>query len=109
MIMWFAQKDASSLLLLLPGLIATPVTALVPAALNRGIPLSLPTEEAKSANRSMIMIGVMFISIALSGIALWSWSNGWFKWMLLAELLVTVPVYIGLRIVVSKLRWQSIE
>lgn len=108
-IMWFAQKNASSLLLLLPGLIATPVTALVPAALNRGIPLSLPTEEAKSANRSMIMVGIMFVSFALSGIALWSWSTGWFQWMILGELVVTVPLYICLRILTSKLRWQSIE
>jgi hypothetical protein len=96
-------------LLLLPGLIATPVTALVPAALNRGIPLSLPTEEAKSANRSLIMFGVMIVSLALSGIALWSWSMGWFKWMILAELLVATPVYIALRVLVSNLRWQSIE
>jgi hypothetical protein len=109
LIMWLAQRNASNLLLLLPGLIATPVTALVPAALNRGIPLSLPTEEAKSANRSMIMFAVMIVSLGLSGIALWSWSTGWFKWMILGELLVTVPVYIGLRILASKLRWQSIE
>jgi hypothetical protein len=108
-IMWLALKDASNLLLLLPGLIATPVTAMVPAALNRGIPLSLPTEEAKSANRSLIMFGVMIVSLALSGIALWSWSTGWFEWMILAELLVAIPVYIALRVLVAKLRWQSIE
>jgi hypothetical protein len=108
-IMWLALKDASNLLLLLPGLIATPVTALVPAALNRGIPLSLPTEEAKSANRSMIMVGVMFVSMALSGIALAAWSFGFFKWMILAELIVMIPVYIALRVLVAKLRWQSIE
>lgn len=109
LLMWLAQKHVSDLLLLLPGLIVTPVTALLPAALNRGVPLSLPAEEAKSATRSMIMFGVMILSLALSGIALWSWFTGWFKWMILGELLVAVPVYIGLRVSVSKMRWEPIE
>jgi hypothetical protein len=105
----FAQKSIADLALLLPGLILMPTMALVPAALHRGVPLSHPNEEAKSANRTMIMVVVMMISFALSGFAYWSWTGGWFKWMLLAEILVTTPIYVGLRFVVSRLRWESID
>ncbi len=40
------------LLLLLPGLIALPVYALVPGLLGKAIPLSAPIEEGKSAGRA---------------------------------------------------------
>lgn len=104
-----AQRDASNLVLLLPGIIWMPAISLVPAVLNRGAPLSHPSEEAKSASRTMIMLGVMVIAFALSGITYWSWTRGWFKWLILGELLVAVPLYIGLRLLVSRLRWQSID
>jgi ABC-2 type transport system permease protein len=108
-IIWVAQHDVSHLLLFLPGIILLPVVSLVPAALNRGVPLSLPNEEAKSAGRSMKMMLIMIVAAGLSGVASWAFSAGWFWWMILGELLVIVPLYFGLLALVSRLRWPSID
>ncbi len=108
-VMFAALKNISELELLLPGLILAPVLSLVPAALDRGTPLSQPAEAAKSASRTLIMLGVMLVTLAVSGIAYWSWTAGWFKWVIISELFVCIPVFIGLRLAVARLRWQPID
>jgi hypothetical protein len=80
-IAWVLRGQASSLALLLPGIIALPVFALLPNLGGKGVPLSLPTEEAKSTNRGSLMIGVMVVSGLLSAVASWAWSGGWFGWL----------------------------
>lgn len=109
LIMCMIQRDASKLLLFLPGMILTPVAALIPALLNRGIPLSMPSEESKSAGRSLKMLGVMVLAAVLSGLTAWTLAVGWFAWMIAAELMLVIPTYLGLRFLVSKMRWRSIE
>jgi hypothetical protein len=106
---WVVQHDSSHLLLFLPGIILIPIISLVPAAMNRGVPLCLPNEEAKSAGRSMKMMVVMIVAAGLSGVASWAFSAGWIGWMLLGELVIAVPIYFGLMLRVSRLRWQSID
>jgi hypothetical protein len=86
-----------------------PIVSLMPAALRRGVPLSLPNEEAKSVGRNMKMMLVMMVAAVLSMIAAWALAHGWFWWMMLAELLFVVPVYFGLLALVSRLRWPSID
>ena len=108
-IVWVVQHNVSHLLLFLPGIILIPIVSLVPAAMNRGVPLSLPNEEAKSAGRSMKMMVVIIVAVVLSGVASWAFSAGWFGWMLLAEILIAVPVYFGLQALISRLRWKSID
>jgi ABC-2 type transport system permease protein len=108
-ITWVAHHNVSQLLLFLPGIILIPIISLVPAALNRGVPLCLPNEEAKSAGRSMKMMVVMVVAAGLSGIASWAFSTGWLGWMLLGEVLIAVPIYFGLLARVSRLKWPSIE
>jgi len=108
-IIWVADRHVSHLLLFLPGIIAMPIFSLMPAVLHRGTPLSLPNEEAKSAARSFKMLAVMILAGALSGIAIWTFSKGWFQWLILAELIVAIPLYIGLSALVSRLRWRSID
>jgi ABC-2 type transport system permease protein len=100
---------ASDLPLLLPGVIALPVFALLPNLGGRGVPLSLPTEEAKSAGRSMAMFGVMIASGVLSALATWAWSGGWFGWLLLFELVIVSVLYVGLRASLSATRWPPLE
>ena len=53
LIAWAVQPDSSTLALLLPGVIALPVYAMIPCLGGKGVPLSIPTEEAKSAGRGM--------------------------------------------------------
>jgi len=108
-IVWVAQHTVSHLLLFLPGLILIPIVSLVPAAMRRGVPLSLPNEEIKSAGRSMKIMIVMFGAMALSGIASWTFNAGVFWWFMLAEVVLALPAYLGLSAWVSRQRWKPLE
>jgi len=108
-IAWLMRGQSSHLALMLPGIIALPIYALIPCLNGKAVPLSLPTEEAKPAGRSVTMIGVMMISLALSGLATWAWSAGWFKWLLLVEGIVVVVLYAGMRASLASVRWSPLE
>jgi hypothetical protein len=106
---WLAGIEPSRLALLLPGLIALPLYALVPNLSGKAVPLSQPIDESKSAGRGLQMIGVMFVSMALSGLAMWSWAGGWFNWLLLVEVIMVSALYAILRASLNSVRWQSLE
>lgn len=98
----------SRLLALIPGVIALPVFALFPSV--RGMtPLSLPTDEAKSAGRGMTMIGMMLVAMALAGITVWSLLGGWFWWLVMIETIVVIVLYALLRFSSAPARWPSLE
>ncbi len=103
------ESDSSHLPLLLPGLLALPLYAMVPCLGGHAVPLSLPTEEAKSAVRGLTMVAVMLISAVLSGLAIWAWSGGWFKWLLLVETVLVLILYLGMRAAVASVRWTPLE
>lgn len=107
--MWIVQRDVSRLLLFLPAIVAMPVVALIPSAMRSGVPLSQPTEEAKSIGRGLQMVVIMMLAGALSGVGIWAFSQGWFKWLLLVEIPLAGLAYAALRVVVSKLNWQPID
>ena len=109
LIVWLVGGRAANLALLLPGMIALPVYALLPSLRGKAVPLSLPVEESKSAGRGLTMVGVMLMSGVLAAIAAWAWSGGWFWWLLLVELLVVTGFYLGLRSSISAARWPSLE
>jgi len=104
-----AQHGVSGLLPLLPGIIALPVFALVPCLKGNAVPLSQPTEEAKSAGRGVTMIGATFVSLALAGLGSWAWSGGWFNWFLLIEAAAAAAIYIAMRASLANARWPSAE
>lgn len=95
--------------LLLPGVIALPVYALVPGVFGRAVPLSAPSEEAKAAGRGLSYFVVMMISMALSGIAVVCQSNGWYWEFLAAEAVIAGAIYAGMRHALGKIRWRSAE
>ncbi len=103
------HHDNSTLLLLLPGVIALPIYALVPCLLGEAVPLSKPTEEAKSTGRGLVMLVMMIPSFAVSGIACWAWSTGWFWWFVLGEAVVVAVAYTGMRAALARLRWSPAE
>jgi ABC-2 type transport system permease protein len=109
LIAWLLRGHISHFPLVLPGLIALPIYALIPCLGGKAVPLSLPTDEAKSAGRGLSMIGVMAISIGLSALALFSWSGGWFKWLLLGEGVLVVGLYAAMRFAITRTHWQSME
>jgi ABC-2 type transport system permease protein len=106
---WLMQSDGSELLLLLPGLIALPVYSLIPNLGGKGIPLSLPIDNAKSAGRGLTMIAIMFVSMALSGIALWAKSGGWFWGFIAGESVVAIILYGAMRQSLKAATWRTSE
>ena len=106
---WVMRGRISELALLLPGVIALPVFSLFPNLGGKGVPLSLPTEEAKSAGRGLTMIGVMLLSGLLSGAATWAWSGGWFLWLVMFELVAVVALYVVMRASISAARWPPLD
>ena len=109
LIVWMLRGDLSQLILFLPGMIALPVFALVPSIGGKGVPLSLPTDAAKSAGRGLNMILVMMVAFVLAGLTTWSWSQGWFWWLVLGETMVAIAVYSAMRLALAKVRWPSTE
>lgn len=103
------HQDSSTLLLMLPGVLALPVYSLVPCVMGDAVPLSKPTEESKSASRGLKFFGVMIISLALSGAAYFAWKWGWFWWFLLAEAVAVVIVYAGMRAAFARMEWSPVE
>jgi ABC-2 type transport system permease protein len=106
---WLVVPNRSSLLLLVPGVLALPVYSLVPCLGGKAVPFSEPNEEAQPAKRSIKMIVVMMISFALSGIAIWAWMTGWFIWFLMGEAVTVIVIYLGLRSRIDAARWPSME
>lgn len=103
------RRNISDLALLLPGIIALPVQGLIANLRGKAVPLSLPPEEAKSAGRGLVMMGVMMASMALAGISAWAWTDGWFKIFLLVELVIMAALYAALRTSLASSRWESLE
>jgi hypothetical protein len=106
---WLMGRGNSHLALLLPGIIALPAYAMFACLGGDATPLSLPTEEAKSAGRSVKMIGVMVVSGFLSLLATFAWNYGWFNWLLLVETISFVGIYLSMRAAVGSARWTSLE
>ncbi len=109
LIIWFAYRDTSKLLLLLPGLIFLPIMALIPNIGGNAVPLSRPTEEAKSTGRGMVMMGAVFVSMLLSLLATAAAAIGLFWWLILAEFVVAVILYFAMHRSLANARWQSCE
>ena len=107
LIVWLLRGSFSELVLLLPGVIALPVFALVPHLGGHGVPLSQPTDAAKSATRGLNIMLVMVIAFALAGLASYSWTQGWFRWLVVGEATVAVGLYSALRWSLASARWPS--
>jgi hypothetical protein len=106
---WLLGSGNSHLPLLFPGIIALPVYAMLACLGGNAVPLSMPTEEAKSAGRSVKMLGVMMASALLALVATYSWNYGWYKWLLLAEAMAGLGLYFPMRATVASARWASLE
>ena len=102
-------RNLSELILLLPGIIALPVYAIIPCLNGGGIPLSRPTDEGKAAGRNFKTFGVMISATALAGVAALTYQTVWFKLFLLGETAVVVVIYFAMRANVNAARWKSIE
>jgi len=102
-------RDPSQLLLLLPGMLATPAYAIFPNWRSQVPPLSRPPEEAKAAGRALGTVLVMIGALLIAGLAMWSWKSGWFVWLLLGEGVVLLAAYAMMRDSLSRAPWPNPE
>jgi hypothetical protein len=109
LIVWLGHRHSSEVLLLIPGIIALPVYALIPHRGGAAVPLSIPSDEAKSVSRGLSMFGGIMGSMALSGVSLLAWSTGWFWPFVFVELIAAIVVYVALRRSIANVRWQPLE
>jgi ABC-2 type transport system permease protein len=108
-IMAFLPGGLKHLPLLLPGLIALPVYALAPGAIDKTVPLSKPTEEAKSARRGAAMFLLMMSAMILPGLALAAKHFDGFVIFLAVEAVISAAATFALVRVISGKQWDSIE
>ncbi|MGC4016890.1 MAG: hypothetical protein QM755_20605 [Luteolibacter sp.] len=99
----------ANLPMLLPGFIALPAYAMVPGAVGRAIPLSLPVEEAKSAGRGLRLTFAMFSALALGGIAYLAREGNWFGWFLAGEALAVAFLCFCFHKAIAALEWPAAE
>ncbi len=104
-VVWLLAGSADQLLLLLPGIILLPVVSLLPNLGGRAVLLSRPADAAKSAGRGLRFFLVTIAAFMLAGLAAWSWSRGWFYWLLAGEAVVAVGLYGVMRHFLSRTRW----
>ena len=105
----FLTRDPNVLILLLPGLLALPVFAMIPCLKGQAVPLSLPPEEAKAATRGIRVIGVMVLAVAIPNLALWAQSMGWLWAFLLIEGSLLGIAYCVMRRSSQSAVWPSME
>jgi hypothetical protein len=109
LVVWLLGGDARQLILFLPGLIALPIFALAPNLGGRAVPLSQPTDAAKSTRRGVTVFATMIFGFGLAGVAAWSWSAGWFWRLVLVEIPIATGLYILLRHWLSRTAWAVAE
>ena len=108
-IVWVMRGDLTFLSLLLPGVIAMPLFALVAGLGGHSVPLSQPPDEAKSAGRTLYTFVAMFVAMGVAGVAAWAWSQGWFGWFLAVETMLVIMLCSLLRLSFSRARWSRAE
>ena len=108
-VIWLVHGANTGFLLLLPGIVALPVYSLVPGLVGKAIPLSVPIEEAKSANRGLFMVFAMVAAMLLGAVASIAWSQGFFRQLVIGESAVVIGLYAGMRYALGRVRWKSAE
>ena len=102
-------KKPEHVLMLLPGLLALPVYALLPGAIGKTIPLSKPTEEGKSAMRGAMIFLLMFSALALPGIGMAVKQIGHFWSFIWLEAFFAVVACLALNVMIGHKRWDPLE
>lgn len=95
--------------MLLPGLIAMPVYALIPGAIEKTVPLSKPAEEAKSAMRGVVMFLLMMSALAVPGLAIGAKHLGGFWIFLIVEALLSAALCLAMASAISRKAWDPLE
>ena len=101
--------DRATLLLVLPGLLLLPLFTMIPCLRGEAIPLSQPTEDARSARRGLLMMGIMAGSAVIAGLAYGANRIGRFWEFVAVEALLVAVVYFLMSRAVARAPWPSME
>lgn len=101
--------SVADLALILPGLIAFPVFAMIPCLGGHAVPFSRSPDTYKAATRTFYLIGAMFAAVAIGIVAGLSSRGGWFREFLIGETVVACALYLAMGASVEKSRWPSID
>jgi hypothetical protein len=101
--------NASQLRLMVPGVMAIPIYAMVPCLGGRSVPLSRPTDEAKAATRGFRMIGVMIFSGLLAAAATFADSHHLLNYLISGEFILVVTAYLLMRVSASRAPWPALD
>ena len=95
--------------MLLPGLIAMPIYALVPGAVDNAVPLSKPTEEAKAGARGGVMFLLMMSALIVPGLGIGARKLGFLPIFLVMELIAAAGICWSLNAMISRKKWDALE
>ncbi len=95
--------------MLLPGLIALPVYALLPGAIEKTVPLSKPTEEAKSAMRGAMMFILMMSAMLVPGLGIGAKHLGVYGIFLAVEAIFAAAACYALVAAILRKPWDPLE
>jgi hypothetical protein len=104
-----AAEGLSPLWLVLSGVIAMPVYAMIPGVLDNAAPFSNPTEEAKSASNFPIMMLSMVGAFAIAGAATAASAMGLLAYFLILEAIVSACLCFGFQKLVARSRWRVFD
>jgi ABC-2 type transport system permease protein len=95
--------------LVLAGLIAMPVYAMIPGIMENATPLSNPIEEAKSTSNFPIMMLSMFGSFCIAGVATFASAIGYLAYFLIAEAVAAVLLCLAMKKLVARHGWRTYD
>lgn len=101
--------DATTFQLVLPGVLALPVYALIPSVQGTGLPLSRAADAPGSAGRTGSMLLMMFTSSLHAGLAWFAHRQGLFWWFMAVEAVIVVVLYRLLRAKADRAGWPDVD
>jgi hypothetical protein len=95
--------------LVLSGIVPMPIYLLLPNRGGRGVPLSLPIDEAKAVGRGLGLAAMTFVALGLAGVANLCWWAGYFWLLMLVEIAIVAVLYTAISRRIARAPWPSSE
>jgi hypothetical protein len=95
--------------ILIPGLVALPVFAMIACAIGQPLPLSRATDEAKTAGRGAAQVLLMIGAVVMGFVTLSAWKANQIWTLVLIEGAAAVAAYIMCRQLVNDAKWRPIS
>jgi ABC-2 type transport system permease protein len=95
--------------MILPGIIALPVFALLPCLKAGAVPFSIPADDAAAARRGMQTIGALLISGVVASLATAANHFGYLWAFLILEATAAAAICAVMKSASAKARWPSID